>query len=163
MKHRSQISSNDCELPDQREIDISSNVPLGEEELSIASSDMLHDERLKNLLKEEAELRAFMEEPVTFDISQTTDVNAPDPVPAGVQGIIKHFKRGVEYTVPRKFIDSLIKVTNKVKTINYKDENNVDQTKIELVPSLVYPINIINDPSGAVGRRWFLHQQKNAF
>lgn len=163
MRHRTQIQSSDADLPESREIDLSSNKPLDDDELHLVTGESMGDERIKNLLKEEHDMRTFMEEKVTFMIAETSDKNAPNPVSAGVNGIQRHFWRGKQYTEARKFIDSLIKVTFGVKTINFTDEKGLHQTKIETVPSMVYPIQILSDPSGRIGHNWFLHQQKNGF
>ena len=162
-----QITSADAELPDTQEVDISSFMDDDDIEIQVADAGVLTDEAAKQRLAEENAMRAFMEEPLTFTIAETDDPNAPNPVSAGVNGAVKHFTRGEVYTAPRKFVDSLIKVTWRVKTINYEDENKVMQTRIERVPAMVYPVQIMHDPSGMGqndrGRRWFLHQQKNAF
>lgn len=151
------IQSKDVDMHDAIERELSKPEPL-----AYAAA---MDDNLSGLLGEEKRLRAFMEEPVTFMISETDNPNDPNPVGCGVNGVIKFFTRGVEYTVARKFVESLIKVTWRVRTINYKDSNGVDQTKIEHIPSMVYPISILHDPSGMgpndAGRRWFIHQQRN--
>jgi len=162
-----QITSADAELPENQDVDISSYMDDDDIEVQIAGANTLQDDRMKAFLVEEKAMRAFMEEPITFTIAESDDPNAPNPVAAGVNGVIKHFTRGEVYTVPRKFIDSLIKVTWRVKTVNYEDKDKLMQTRIERVPHLAYPLQILNDPSGMGssdrGRRWFLHQQKNAF
>lgn len=160
---RPQIQSSDAQLPQSRQIDLSSDGPLDDDELHLVVGESMEDERVKNLLKEEADMRAFMEEKVTFMIAETSDKNAPNPVVAGVNGVQKIFTRGIQYTEARKFIDSLIKVTFGVKTINHTDEKGLYQTKLETVPSMVYPLQILNDPSGKRGNAWFMHQQKNGF
>lgn len=161
-----QITSNDVDMHDTQELDISSNRSDEDIHLEKGSAGMMLDDRTKALLAEEKAMRAFMEEPLTFTIAETDDPNAPNPVSAGVNGVIKHFTRGEVYTVPRKFVDSLIKVSFRLKTINFIDKEGLYQTKLERVPSMVYPIQIMNDPSGMGpndrGRRWFVHQQKNA-
>ena len=163
MTKRSQIQSTDLELPETQEIDLALSKPVDHDQIYAVTNESMHDERLQALLKEEKEMRDFMEEKVTFMIAQSDDEHAIDPVPCGVNGVHKYFKRGVEYREPRKFIDSLIKVAFRVKTINYEDKNGVYQTKLEKAPVLAYPIQILNDPSGIKGQRWFQHQQKNAF
>lgn len=163
MQKRPQIQSSDADLPESREIDLSSDSPLDNEELHLMTGVSMEDERVKNIISEEKAMLDFMEEKVTFMIAETSDKNAPNPVAAGVNGVHKHFTRGIVYTEARKFIDSLIKVTFAIRTIPYEDANKIYQTKVETVPSMVYPIQIMNDPSGQRGNRWFLHQQKNAY
>lgn len=157
---RPQIKSNDVESPSIIERDLSSD--LDYEGIQAAP---IQDEASLKRLDDDRRLRAFMEEPVTFQIAEVDDPNAPDPVPCGVNGVHKHFRRGETYTVPRKFIESVLKISWKVKTIMFKDKDGVDQTRVEQTPSMVYPISILHDPSGMGpndnGRRWFLHQQRN--
>lgn len=157
MRKLPDITSNDADIPHGIEKD------LRETELHIAEGVSLQDERIKALIEEDRAMRAFMENKVTFSIAPSHDSKDEDIISCGVNGIIKKFKRGEVYTVERKFIDSLIKSVMKVRTINYKDENGIDQTTIKTHYSLVYPIQIHHDPAGDQGRRWFIHQQNNAY
>lgn len=164
---RTRIESQDVELPPNQEIDLAYKEGDEESEIQLATAHSIMDDRTKALLAEEKKMRAFMEEKLTFSIAETDDPNAPNPVTCGVNGVTKTFKRGQIYTEARKFVDSLIKVSRRVKTVNYKDNDGIYQTKIETTPSMVYPIQIIEDPSGMgpqdMGRKWFIHQQRNAF
>jgi hypothetical protein len=69
--------------------------------------------------------------------------------------------------VARKFVDSLIKREDSVKTVNYKNTENVDWTRFEKTPAMKYNISIHHDPANddgsKLGSRWFQHQQKNAW
>jgi hypothetical protein len=103
----------------------------------------------------------FMEDILTVSIGETTDKNAEKTIGCGVNGERKMLERGKEYKIARKFVDSLIKREDAIRTINYKDNDGVDQTRIEKVPALKYPLSIIHDPAGETGRRWFQHQCKN--
>jgi hypothetical protein len=159
---RPQITSKDVEPQPIIERDLSSD--LYDDDVAVKPASVL-DDRMKAILLEEKRLRAFMEEPVTFMVQESADKNAVNPVPCGVNGVTKFFQRGQEYTVARKFVESLLKVSWSVQTVNYKDSDGVDQTKINYVPALVYQIAILHDPSGMGpnddGRRWFMHQQRN--
>jgi len=105
---------------------------------------------------------AFMEEKVTFIVGETADRNAENPVPVGVNGVMRFFTRGVEYTEARKFVNCLIKKQDTVDTKNYLDSDQVQQTKILKTPSLKYPLSIVSDPSKDLGRKWFAWQCRNA-
>jgi hypothetical protein len=114
-------------------------------------------------VKEYARDLAFMNDILTISVGASSDENAENPVPAGVNGEIRLFVRGEEYKVERKFVDSIIKRENNVKTVQFKDNDGCDQTKIETTPTMKYPILIHNDPAGETGRRWFKHACANAF
>jgi hypothetical protein len=166
---RTRIQSSDIDLQENRSVEIGINphIPLEEQDtdIQIASAYSLQDERTLALLEEEKQLRAFMEEPVTFTIGLDNDPNAPDPVSCGVNGIVKHFKRGEIYTTKRKFVESLLKTRNHIKTVEYEDADRVKQTRIDMHQTFVYPIQILEDPSGVGpgtrGRRWMEYQQRN--
>lgn len=163
MARRPQIQSSDVGMPEDREVDIGISKPLDDDLIYIAQDGDLKDERIAAALQEERDMKAFMEQKVTFLIAETDDENAPNPVSCGVNGVIRTFWRGREYTDKRMFIDSLIKVVRKVKTVNFKNSDGVDDTKMEVRSVLAYPLQILDDPAGDLGRRWFRHQQENAF
>lgn len=163
MARRPQIQSSDVGMPEDREVDIGISKPLDDDLIYIAQDGDLKDERIAAALKEERDMKAFMEQKVTFLIAETDDENAPNPVSCGVNGVTRTFWRGKEYTDKRMFIDSLIKVVRKVKTVNFKNSDGVDDTKMEVRSVLAYPLQILDDPAGDLGRRWFRHQQENAF
>lgn len=112
-----------------------------------------------------------MNQTVEFEILETDDENAPNPVSCGVNGVHRHFYRGQRYKEKRMFIDSLIKVVRKVKTRNFKNREGVDDTDMDIRHIIAYPMKIWNDPANKdttkdgrkVGDAWFEHQQRNAF
>ena len=159
---RASITTSDVELRDAVSIDLSSSIhsdDIDRPDLVVVTDDTLASPIVSEYVKD----LKFNEDILTFSISETTDVNAENPVGAAVNGQVGKFYRGVEYKVPRKMIDSLIKVEDRVKTVQYKDADGVDQTRIEKVPALKYALSIHHDPAGEVGRRWFQHQCKNAW
>lgn len=163
MARRPQIQSSDVGMPEDRDVDIGITKPLDDDLIYIAQEGDLKDPRIAAALKEEKQWKDFMEQKVKFMIAETDDENAPNPVSCGVNGVHRDFWRGREYTDKRMFVDSLIKVVRKVKTVNFKNADGVDDTRMELRSVLAYPLQIIDDPAGDLGRRWFRHQQENAF
>ena len=163
MARRPQIESSDVGMPEDRSVDIGITKPLDDDLIYIAQEGDLKDPRIAAALKEERDMKAFMEQKVKFMIAETDDESAPNPVSCGVNGVRRDFWRGREYTDKRMFIDSLIKVVRKVKTVNFKNAEGVDDTRMEFRSVLAYPLQIIDDPAGDLGRRWFRHQQENAF
>ena len=159
---RASIQTSDVEGPAATTVMMESDVEtdnIVRDDLAIVTDDTLQSPAVAEYVKD----LKFMEDIVTFFIGESTDKNAENPVPAGVNGAVRLFTRGVEYKVQRKFIDSLIKREDQVKTVNYKDSEGVDQTKVEKVPAMKYALSIIHDPAGDLGRRWFQHQQRNAW
>lgn len=161
---RTKIQSSDVDLRDTETVDLAINQDNPHEPLNLMQGVSLEDERTKALMKEEAELRKFMEEPITFRIAKGGKFD-PDPVACGVNGVTKFFNRDQVYTEPRKFVESLLKTRTEVNTVNYTDRHGVAQTRIEKSHVLVYPVMIMHDPSGSGpnerGGRWFQYQQAN--
>lgn len=162
-RRRVQIQSTDVGMPEDRDVDIGIIRPLDDDQIYIAQEGDLKDPRIAAALKEERDMKAFMEQEVKFMIAESNDENAPNPVSCGVNGVRRDFWRGREYTDKRMFVDSLIKVVRKVKTVNFKNADGVDDTRMEVRSVLLHPLQIIDDPAGDLGRRWFKHQQENAF
>lgn len=162
-RSRPQHSSEDFETPDSKEIDIGLNAPLDNDQIYVVTNESMKDDRLIKIAAEEKKWHDFMKQKVTFVIHETEDENAPNPVSCGVNGVHRHYYRGQEYTDARMFVDSLIKCVRKVKTVNFKNAEGVDDTKLEVKHVLAYPLEIIEDPAGKLGRDWFKHQQRNAF
>jgi len=159
---RAAIETKDVEPPKASTVMMESDVATEDIErpdLAIVTEESLQSPVVKEYIKD----LKFMEDIITFSIGQTTDKNAENPVPCGVNGVVHRIYRGEEVKLARKFLDSLIKREDAVATVNYKDKDNVDQTKIEKTPAMKYPLSIIHDPAGEVGRRWFQHQVKNAW
>ena len=157
---RADIQTSDVEPPKATTIEMASDIQeIERPDLVAVVDDTLASPHMSELVKD----LKFMEDILTISIGETNDKNAENPVPAGVNGQVIWLDRGKEYKVARKFVDSMIKREDRVETVNYKDKNNVDQTKIDKIPSLKYPLSIMNDPAGEIGRRWFQHQSKNAW
>lgn len=154
------IRTSDVEPPKATSVEMASDIQHVERpDLAVVTEDTLASPHIAEYVKD---LR-FMEDILTISIGETNDKNAENPVPAGVNGQVMWLDRGREYKIARKFVDSLIKREDRIETENYKDKNNVDQTRVHKIPSLKYPLSIMFDPAGDVGRRWFQHQSKNAW
>jgi len=159
-KIKANITTADVDQPKATTIEMASDIQNVERpDLISITDDTLASPHVSEYIKD----LKFMEDILTISIGETTDENAENPVPCGVNGEVRRLTRGVEYKLQRKFVDSLIKREDRIKTVNYKDEDNVDQTRVEKKPALKYPISIINDPAGEAGRRWFKHQVNNAW
>ena len=96
---------------------------------------------------------AFMEEPVTITVAETTDTNAI-PVPGvWVNGRSQYFIRGVAVTVRRKFVEGLVRA----KPINVKtkvSQAGAGEEPVNAIirtSALLYPFTVNEDknPRGA--------------
>ncbi len=154
-------TASDFKGPEQFDIDLSSTLKADEIErpdLAVVTDADLNTPHVK----EYNFITAFMEDMLTIRVAESEDPYAPDPVTAGNNGIIKIFKRGETYKVARKFVDSLIKTSFRTKTVQYKDANGLDQTRIEQIPVHNVIVDIIEDPAGAYGRQWYQYKMSTA-
>ena len=159
---RASIRTSDVEIAPKSQIDLSSDLTdddIDRGDIAVVTGESLASPTVSEYVKD----LKFMEDILTVVVSETTDKNAENPVPCGVNGVVKFLTRGTEYRIARKFVDSLIKVEDRIETEQYKDKGGVDQTRINKTPALKYPLSIIQDPAGDIGRRWFQHQCKNAW
>lgn len=154
------VRTSDVEIAGATEVDLSSNIETVERpDLITVTDDTMASPHVAEYIKD----LKFMEDELTIIIGETTDPNADNPVLCAVNGETKRLMRGTEYKLKRKFVDSLIKREDRIKTVNFKDEDGVDQTKVMRTPAMRYAVSIVNDPAGETGRRWFQHQCKNAW
>ena len=114
--------------------------------------------------KEWAEMMQFSQDPITFVVLPATEKNAEDPVycanngdPAPVQPRPGWLYRGKEYTIPRRFIESLLRA----KITSYAQRKEVDPAGIQQIvniPSFAcrYQLRIVHDPHPR-GADWFKH------
>lgn len=106
-----------------------------------------------------AEDLAFMEEEVTFIIGAGND-NDPIVIPVGVNGDLKYLNRGVEHTLPRKFLNELLSSAHSsVNTENYDDSEGAKQTRITKRTQHSYSVSMVKEPSAEKGWAWFRAKQ----
>lgn len=157
---KAQIKTSDAEPPMATTVEMASTCKVVERpDLAVVVDDTLASPHIAEYVSD----LKFMEDILTVSVAETNDKNAENPVPCGVNGEIRWLDRGKDYKLARKFVDSLIKREDRIETENYSDDKGVDQTRVKKIPSLKYPLSILHDPAGDTGRRWFLHQSKNAW
>lgn len=160
-RKRAAINTSDVPAVAATTVDLASNIKsedIDRPDLAVVTDDTLASPHVAEYIKD----LKFMEDILTIQIADTNDKNAERVVPCGVNGEVKFLERGKELKIARKFVDSLIKVEDRIETEQYKDKNGVDQTRVNKTPALKYPLSIIHDPAGDLGRRWFQHQCRNA-
>lgn len=153
-------NSSDFEGPGNFQIDLSSTLDeIERPDIAVVTDADLHSPHVLEYAKD----LAFMEDMLTIQVAESTDPNEPNPVSCGVNGVTKLFTRGEVYKVARKFVDALVKTSFRTETIQFKDANGIDQTKIKQIPIHNVTVQIFDDPAGEVGRRWMQHKLSNAF
>jgi len=107
------------------------------EEVVLASEEQLEKDYMEAL--------KFNEEFVGLVIAEDNSEFPIDPVPLGVNGKMIYLKRGVEYDVPRKYIECLCQPIARIKTKQAKNNLNEDVTDIESTKSFQFPFRITHD------------------
>ena len=92
----------------------------------------------------------FMEEKIEIIVQDSSDPNADNPVPVGVNGIFRYFKRGVPIITERKFVDALLVKNSSVSTPEFINGGGERAFKIVQKNALKYPIQLLrdNNPKG---------------
>jgi hypothetical protein len=104
--------------------------------------------------KSKLEALAFNEEILTVLVHDSTNVN-DDPVPYVINGGRRQaFIRGREQQVRRKYVEILARMKRTTFTQEkFKDSQGIDGIRNIPHTGLVYPFQVIHDPSPN-GRRW---------
>lgn len=151
-------TTSDFKGPENFEIDLSSTLDeIERPDLAVVTDADLNTPHVKEFNR----ITAFMEDILTIQVSKSEDPYAPDPVTAGNNGIIKIFKRGETYKVARKFVDSLIKTSFRTQTVQFKDDNGLDQTRVDQIPVHNVIVQVFEDPAGEYGRQWLQYKMSN--
>lgn len=155
-------TTGDFKGPEQFDIDLSSTLAADEIErpdLAVVTGADLDSPHVKEYNRD----LAFMEDILEIVVHKSEDKYAPDPITCGVNGVIKVIKRGERFKMARKFVDALIKTSFRTETVQYKDANGIDQTKIENIPVQNCSVQVFHDPAGELGRKWMEYKLSNSF
>lgn len=103
-----------------------------------------------------------MQEPVTVMVHDTTDPNAEELVPVGVNGRMQYFARGVAQTVRRCYVERLARAKSTSYSQNLDErlgEQNFNRMKSH--HALAYPFSVIEDknPKGSAWLRGILAER----
>lgn len=112
-------------------------------------------EPVARISKQKLEMLAFMREPVTVHIHESSDQQADPHFMIAVNGRKQIFSRGREYTVPRYIVEGLARA----KPVGFRNEEyfKPDGERSVRWPStrgLRYPFSAVKDPSGDKGAAW---------
>ncbi len=96
---------------------------------------------------------AFMAEPVTVMLADTTDDNAPTHALFSVNGVTQPLLRGMPTIIKRKFVEALARC--KETKYNQRHSNPMEPDRIEMVSrtALAFPFQVIEDKNPK-GRAW---------
>lgn len=110
---------------------------------------------------EKAEQLAFLEEKMVINIMETTDKNAEKFVYVAVNGEgaghlgLPYLPRGVDVTVKRKHVEKLLRSRpSSYESQEYVAENGERKIRYPETAALMYPFQVISDPSPDKGRAW---------
>lgn len=91
---------------------------------------------------------AFMEEPVTIMVHESTDPFADNPVQVACNGVNQFFLRGEAQTVRRKYVEILARSKKTtISTPEIQDHDGARTNKIVQRTALKTPFSVINDPN----------------
>ena len=96
---------------------------------------------------------AFMNEPVTVRLHETSDENLQQVAVLNCNGINQPVARGTTVTIKRKFVEILARM--KETKYTQRQLNPSEPDRMEMVPrsGLVYPFEVITD-NNPKGREW---------
>lgn len=97
------------------------------------------------------ELEAFMAEPVTVLVHESTDPNDVDLVSVQVNGVIQYFMRGQTQVVKRCFVERLARAKRTSYSQNLDERLGEHMNHLAPRHALKYPFSVIEDknPKGA--------------
>jgi hypothetical protein len=104
--------------------------------------------------QEQLAMLAFMAEPVTIRIAQSTDKNAEQVFELNINGRLELFRRGETKTIPRYFADRLARL--KVTTYSQREVVNAEGVKgivYDPFTALKYDFSMVRDDHPR-GRDW---------
>ena len=159
---RPQITTKDVAPTIINDVDLASTIAkddIDRPDLSIATETSMQDPVTLKYIKD----LMFMEDEVEFMLLETDNSSAADPIVAGVNGVNKIVKRGVQYKMARKFLNSMISTLTSVDTHEYKDEKGLSQTRVQTRTTPALQIQLLNDPAGADGFAWFARAQHGTY
>jgi hypothetical protein len=111
---------------------------IGRDDLVVAGA-----EELKNV-----DVAKFMEEEITIVIHKSTDKNALERVPVGVNGETAWLPRDTRIKLPRKFVERLARAQEATFRTDDNPDPRMDEGKIvRRTNGQVFPFQVIHDPN----------------
>ncbi len=142
------ISTRDAESGQQENISISTSGKAEATSSGIEAIDARH-------MKDKAEQERFMNEPVTIFVESDDDPNSPVFLSCGHNGIDQYVQRGVEQTIKRRFLYSLLAAKRKQFACSFgKDGSGQEYNRLEGRSRPTHSLQIVRDDNPR-GREWF--------
>lgn len=101
----------------------------------------------------DADLEAFMNEPVTINVADSHDPNAAAIEYLAVDGRTQYVARGKTQTIKRKFVERLVRARNTSYSQNVDPTQGEGMNKVFPHSAAMIPFTIIKDT--ARGMKWF--------
>ncbi len=103
---------------------------------------------------EQVQMLAFMNEPVTIRIATTTDKDADQVFELNINSRLEFFRRGETKTVPRYFVDRLLRLKQTVYTQReVTNQEGVKDILHDPHTALKYDFSIVRD-ANPIGQMW---------
>lgn len=95
-----------------------------------------------------AEIEAFMQEEIVIVIFKSTDKNAVERVPVGVNGETAWLPRDMKLRIPRKFVERLARAQEATFQTHDNPDQRMDEGKIiRRTNGQVFPFAVLSDPN----------------
>lgn len=107
-------------------------------------------------INEYAKQLAFMEEPVTVMVHETSSDNEAPLVDVYVNGVAQYFVRGEPVTCKRKYVEGLVRAKPTAISTDVRERNSENpQNVINRRSALRYPFSVVEDknPNGSAWLR----------
>ena len=153
----------------KKEVDVvTENLTETEESHDIsASGDIKREAKViepvdADIKSDHAQKLIFMEEMVTIHLHDPQDNNPEPIVTVGVNGRVKYLQRGVQHTLPRKYLEVLARArrTN-YRTMDSTTPDGGRTTVLRATTVLQYPFTVIEDknPKGEPWLRAIMNEK----
>jgi len=103
---------------------------------------------------DQAELAAFMQEPVTIVVAPSTEGGALEVITPNVNGINQPIVRGKTTTLKRKYVEALARCRTIVYDQQVQDPTRPENIQMVERGAMTYPFSVIADPAGEKGAAW---------
>ena len=101
-----------------------------------------------------AEIEAFMQDELVIVIHKSTDKNALEKVPVGVNGETAWLPRDIKLRIPRMFVERLARAQEATFRTDDNPDQRMDEGKIiRRTNGQVFPFQVLHDPSPR-GQQW---------
>ena len=148
-RYRKEISTTDMQVGQESQLLMPTGELIRPEEPEIQVPD-------GPSISEYAKALAFMEEPVTVMVHETSNDNEAPLVDVYVNGVAQFFPRGEAVTCKRKYVEGLVRAKPTAISTDVRERNSENpQNVINRRSALRYPFSVVEDknPNGSAWLR----------